>query len=141
MRARNVVERYFEALDAGDPDAIPGLFGEDCRVYRPELPEPLRGTEAVKLVVGMAHHIFEKFETTILDALEDGDAVAVRVRHDAVYRHEWRTRIGRFDVAGQPTSWEAMALFRLRDGRIVEERVYRDELGMLLQVGALERAS
>jgi len=45
----------------------------------------------MKVVVTMAHQIYERFETTILDSFEDGDAVAVRLRHDAVYRREWRT--------------------------------------------------
>ena len=140
MSGSDVVESYFRALDAGDAEAIPQLFTSDCRVHRPELPEPLVGTEAMKIVVTMAHRIFERFETAILDILEDGDAVAVRVRHDAMYRREWRTRVGTFDVSGKPTSWEAMALFRVRDGRIAEERVFRDELGMLLEVGAIEPA-
>jgi len=92
------------------------------------------------VVVAMAHQIYERFETTILDSFEDGDAVAVRLRHDAVYRREWRTRIGTFNVAGKPMSWEAMASFRLREGKIVEERVFRDELGILLEVEVLEPA-
>ena len=62
----------------------------------------------------------------------------MRVRHAAVYRGAWRTRVGEFELAGKPTAWEAMALFRLRDGKITEERVFRDELGMLLDVGALQ---
>jgi ketosteroid isomerase-like protein len=140
MAGKKVVTRYFEALDTGDLDVIPELFSDDCRVFRPELPEALVGAEAVKRVVAMAHRIYETFRTTILDSFEDDDAVVVRLRHDAVYRGEWRTRIGTFDVPGKPTSWEAMALFRLRDGKIVEERVFRDELGMLLSAGVLERA-
>lgn len=140
MSGKAVVARYFEALDAGDPAAIPDLFSGDCCIYRPELPEPLVGSKAVQLVVTMAHQIYQSFHTTVLDLLEDGDAVVMRHRHDAVYRGDWRTRIGTFAVAGQATSWEAMALFRLRDGKIVEERVFRDELGMLLDIGALTPA-
>ena len=137
---KKVVSRYFEALDTGDLDVIPELFSPDCRVFRPELPEPLVGAEAVKLVVAMAHRIYEKFRTTLLDSFEDGDAVVMRLRHDAVYRGEWRTRIGTFELRGKPISWEAMALFRLHDGKIVEERVFRDELGMLLSAGVVEPA-
>ena len=140
MGGKKIVSRYFAALDAGDVDVIPELFAADCCVFRPELPEPLVGAEAVKLVVAMAHRIYEEFRTTLLDAFEDGDAIVMRLRHDAVYRGEWRTRIGTFDLRGKPVSWEAMALFRLRDGKIVEERVFRDELGMLLRAGAIEPA-
>lgn len=138
MGGKDVVSAYFHALDTRDVGVIPELFSDDCRIFRPELPEPLAGAETVKRVVAMAHRIYESFETTILESFEDHDVVIVRLRHDAVYRGEWRTRIGTFDVAGKPTSWEALALFRLRDGKIVEERVFRDELGMLLDVGILQ---
>jgi ketosteroid isomerase-like protein len=140
MTARELVAAYFAALDAGDAARIADLFSDDCEIHRPEAPEPLVGVKTVEVIVSMAHRIYEKFETTVLDVIEDGESVAVRVRHDAVYKGEWRTRIGRFDLAGTPTCWEAMALFRVRDGKIVEERVFRDELGMLLNVGALTPA-
>ncbi len=140
MTGGRVVARYFEALESGDPSVIPELFCTDCRVFRPELAEPLMGVEAIKTVVTRAHQFFDKFTATILDSIENETMVAVRVRHEAVYRREWRTRIGTFDLAGRPTSWEAMALFRLREGKIEEERVFRDELGMLLAVGALKPA-
>jgi ketosteroid isomerase-like protein len=141
MTAGRVVARYFEALEKGDPSTIPELFTADCRVFRPELSEPLVGVDAIEAVVTRAHRLFDGFKATILDSIEEDGRVAVRIGHEAVYRGEWRTRIGTFDVAGKPTAWEAMALFRLRDGKIAEERVFRDELGMLLDVGALEPAS
>jgi len=59
---------------------------------------------------------------------------------NAVYRGEWCTRIGTFECTGKPTTWDAIAIFVLTDGKIVEERVMCDELGMLLNVGALELA-
>jgi len=140
MHGSEVVARYFDALEKGDPSVVPELFAADCRVFRPELREPLIGIDAIKAVVTRAHQIFDNFKATVLGLIEEGDMVAARVKHEAVYRGEWRTRIGNFDLAGKRTSWEAMALFRLRDGKIIEERVFRDELGMLLDVGALEPA-
>jgi ketosteroid isomerase-like protein len=140
MTPGQIVARYFEALEKGDPTVIPELFAADSRVFRPELPAPLVGPEPMQALVQRAHRHFDKFTARILDSVEQGDTVAVRVRHEAVYRGTWQTRIGAFDLAGKATSWEAMALFRLRDGKIIEERVYRDELGMLLDVGALQAA-
>ena len=35
----------------------------------------------------------------------------------------------------QELNWTAIAQFRLKDGKIAEEWVMRDELGMLLQMG------
>jgi hypothetical protein len=38
----------------------------------------------------------------------------------------------------QTVTWDAMAIFRFEDQKIIEEWVTRDELGMVLQSGLLE---
>jgi hypothetical protein len=38
-------------------------------------------------------------------------------------------------AAEQALDWTAIAQFRLKDGKIAEEWVMRDELGMLVQIG------
>jgi predicted ester cyclase len=40
-------------------------------------------------------------------------------------------------VSGKTVSWPAIAIFRIRDGKIAEEWVNRDELGMLIELGVL----
>jgi hypothetical protein len=57
-----------------------------------------------------------------------------------VNRGEWTSRIGRHAVAGKTVSWPAIAIFRIRDGRIAEEWVSRDELGMLIDLGVVASA-
>jgi ketosteroid isomerase-like protein len=136
-----VVRYYFDALDAGQAEMVDVLFAKDCRIYRPEQSEPLVGVELVRLIVLGAHQLFSEFKTTIHDMVQEGERVAVRITHDAVYRDKWTTRIGTFNVTGKPTQWNAMAIFVFRDGKIVEEYVMRDELGMLLSVGALQATS
>jgi len=44
-------------------------------------------------------------------------------------------RLGRHDVTGKPVSWPAIVIFRFREGKIAEEWVSRDELGMLIELG------
>jgi ketosteroid isomerase-like protein len=136
-----VVRHYFDALDAGQAEMVDVLFGKDCRIYRPEQSEPLIGVELVRLIVLGAHQLFSEFKTTIHDMVQEGERVAVRITHDAVYRDKWTTRIGTFNVTGKLTQWNAMAIFVFRDGKIIEEYVMRDELGMLLSVGALQATS
>ena len=41
----------------------------------------------------------------------------------------FRSRIGDYDVKGKQVTWDAIAIFRIQNGKIAEERVNRDELG------------
>ena len=49
----------------------------------------------------------------------------------------WRSRLGNYDVTGKTVTWNAIAIFRFEDQRIIEEWVTRDELAMILQFGLL----
>ena len=40
-------------------------------------------------------------------------------------------------IKDQELNWPAIVQFRLTDGKIVEEWVMRDELGMLVQMGTV----
>jgi predicted ester cyclase len=64
--------------------------------------------------------------------------VACRLSHQAVNRGEWTSRLGRHAVAGKTVAWPAIAIFRIHDGKIAEEWVNRDELGMLIELGVFE---
>ena len=82
--------------------------------------------------------MYSEFTTTIYDLIAEEDRVACRLSHQAVNRGEWTSRLGHHKVAGKPVSWSAIAIFRFRNGKIAEEWVSRDELGMLIQLGIVE---
>jgi steroid delta-isomerase-like uncharacterized protein len=132
-----IVRRYIEALDVGNTELIESLFSKDCRIYRPEHPEPLIGVDEVRRVISWAHQLFSEFRTTIHDMLQEENRVAIRITHDAVCRNKCPSRIGIFDCAGKSTKFDAMSMYVLQDGKIVEEYMVRDEIGMLISIGAL----
>ena len=53
-------------------------------------------------------------------------------------RHLSRSRIGGHDTKGKSLVWSAIAIFRIDGGKIAEQWVNRDELGMLLSLGVLK---
>ena len=69
--------------------------------------------------------------------MAEGDMVAARISHRTRVRpHTFRSRAGEVNLAReQELNWTAIVQFRLKDGKIAEEWVMRDELGMLLQMG------
>jgi len=131
------VRAYFrEAIDRGRSEVIRDLFTADCRIHRPEM--EIKGVESFCDFIAQVPELFSSFNTTIHDLFCGPDRVAVRLQHDAVSRSLFRSRLGTFDVSGRPVSWNAIAIFRFEGGRIAEEWVNRDELGMLLGYGLLK---
>jgi len=136
-----IVRRYFEeAVDKRNLDILDEIVTKDCIIYRPEGPEPIRGLEAFKQTLERILQVYSEFATTIHDLIAEEDRVACRLSHRAVNRDEWTSHIGRHAVAGKTVSWPAIAIFRIRDGKITEEWVNRDELGMLIELGVVASA-
>lgn len=72
------------------------------------------------------------------ELIAEEDRVACRLSHKAVNRGEWTSHLGKHAVTGKTVNWQAIAIFRLRDRKIAEEWVCRDELGMLIELGVCQ---
>ena len=137
---KTIVARYFaEAVDKRNPDILDRFFTQDCVIHRSEASGPIVGLDNFKKALGRVVDTYSEFTTSIHDLFAAGDRVTCRFSHRAVNRGEWKSRIGHHSVAGKSVGWSAIAIFRIRDGKIAEEWVCRDELGMLISLGVLPR--
>lgn len=84
---------------------------------------------------------FSSFKTELHDVIESGDRVVVRLTHRTTAAGSYRFRIGTYDIRSKPMNWDAIVIFRFENGKIAEEWVSRDELGMLLTAGILQPAA
>ena len=135
---KTIVRRYFEeVVDKRKLDILDEIVTTDCIIHRPEASGPILGLEAFKQALEKILQVYSEFTTTIHDLIAEEDRVACRLSHRAVNRGEWISRFGRHAVAGKTDSWRAIAIFRIRDGKIAEEWVNRDELGMLIELGVI----
>ncbi|MGH8621925.1 MAG: ester cyclase [Burkholderiales bacterium] len=138
QEARNkaVVERYFhEVLDQKRIDLMPELCARDVVLHRPGV--DVAGLDAAMQRLRGVLQDYSAFSTELSGLMAEGDMVSVRVSHRARVRpHAFRSRAGDVNLAReQALDWTAVVQFRLKDGKIAEEWVMRDELGMLLQIG------
>ena len=130
---RALVLRYFrDVLDAGQIDLVDELFHADSIVHRAE--GDLTGLAALKTFLGR-RALYSSFATEIHDVFESGDRVVVRHTHRAVGTGPFKSRMGTYDITGKTITWDAIAIFRMKGGKVAEEWVNRDELGMLLTSG------
>jgi predicted ester cyclase len=131
--------RYFhEVLDQGKAEIIDDLFHPQCLMHRPG--GDVMGLDAVRAVAHHRNETFSQFETEIHDVFGSGDKLVVRLTHRGIGGGMWRSRLGNYDVTGKTVSWNAIAIFRFEDHKIIEEWVVRDEMAMALQFGLVKPA-
>jgi predicted ester cyclase len=131
-----VVLSYFhDVLDGGKVELIDSLFQPDCAIHRPE--GESKGLAPLRAMAQTRKTGFSSFHTEIREIFEAGDRVVVRLTHTVAGAGPYRFRIGTYDISGKTVVWDAIVIFRMQNGKIAEEWVSRDELGMLLSAGVL----
>jgi predicted ester cyclase len=134
---QKVVLRYFhEVLDGRNPDLVESLFQPDYVIHFAS--GDIRGNEGLRGMVEGIKATYSKMASEVHDIFRSNDKVVVRLTHRAIGAGPMRTRIGTTDVKGKDVVWDATVMFRMRDGKIAEEWVTRDELGALLSAGILK---
>jgi steroid delta-isomerase-like uncharacterized protein len=127
-----IVRAYGEEVwNQGIIEAVDRYIAGDYVRHDPGLPFEVRGPDGIKQIVAMYRSAFPDIEFAAADVVAGGDRVAVR--------WEIRGTHGGELMGIPPTSREveltAIEIFRLADGRIAEQWVAADNLGLLRQLG------
>lgn len=133
-----VVRGYFREIVDGRGDQFNSFFTPDCMVHRCELGAPLIGIAELARFFRGSRELIVRQQTSIEDLFSDGNRVAARVRHQAVFGGTLLTPLGKRDVRGKQVEWTAMAWFELAGGLISREWVQRDEVGIYRQLGIID---
>ena len=127
-----VVRRWVEAFNEGNLDAVDELLTDSYVRHDPNSPQ-VRGPEEEKQLIAMYRSAFPDLHFTLEDMVAEDDRVATRLGISATHKGE---------LLGIPPtenrlSLTAMELYRLREGKIDEQWVNVDTLGMMQQIGAI----
>ena len=134
-----VVRRYFEGdRDGRDNTAV---WDEVCDpslvVMGAGLPAPVRGLDAVKqFTIGM-HSAFSNFGLTVVDLIAEGDRVAARWTMRGTHTAPLALPGLSLPATNHQITVSGMSLCRVIDGKLVEELVQGDWMGMMVQLGAI----
>ncbi len=130
LAARRFVE---EVLDGGNDEVASELFVAGAVRHFPPgdiVQDPTRPPAAAAR---------RSMKTDIHHLYGEDDYVTIHLTHHVSFAPQARfnTRMGWVDVGGHAVEWNAMVVLRFEGERIAEEWVVRDELQVLLQVGAV----
>ncbi len=129
-----VVEEYWARIHRRDETAFE-LVAEDF-VNHAATPQGRAGIREIALIL---EHDLGSPEIRIHHVVTSGDLVSVHL--DLVGTHTGSTSplLRAVPVTGKPLVWTFMHLFRVTNAMIVEHWACRDDLGLLVQLGAFPR--
>jgi len=127
------VRRFFEELLSTDNFSVADeILAPDFRFYFAGSPEPM-DLERYKAFLVMRRSAFPDRRFTVEDMVAEGDKVSARFTMRGTHEGE----LGGMAPTGKAVTMTGMDMIRLREGRLVEDRVEVDQLGMMQQLGAI----
>jgi steroid delta-isomerase-like uncharacterized protein len=127
-----LVQRMYAALDAGDLAAVPELFDPAWRNDDPTMPA-MAGHDGARQLFSLLKTAFPDFHTTVDQVLVEGDQAAARLTHTATHHGPFMG----IPPTGRTATITATGIFRIQDGRLIENHVIFDALGLLRQLGVV----
>ena len=130
VAGKDIVYRFFDLINAGHDAAAAALVTADYINH--EAPDH-GGIEGAGATIASLRSCFSDMHYMIMEVVAEGD-------------HAWAHVVmsGRFTgglygvrPTGQPFAQHQIHMFRLAGGKMAEHRAVRDDLGMLIQVGAI----
>ncbi|MCP8308386.1 MAG: ester cyclase [archaeon] len=125
-----IVRRLFEVFNKHNLALLDELIALDYVDH----PRQLRGLESYKQHLTMFYKSFPDTLETVEDIIAEGDKVWIHLKGTATHTGEYRG----LAPTGKKTTWEAVCIWRIVDGKIVEMWFVADELDFLKQLGVIE---
>jgi steroid delta-isomerase-like uncharacterized protein len=129
-----LIRRFYEEMDKGNIDAMDELVAEDYINHDPPpFPGLAEGREGLKQAFEMfwratpGHHLIE-------DQVAEGDKVVTRLR--GIGKHEGE--LAGIPPTGNDLDVKAVAIHRIKDGRVVEHWSAVDSAANLHQLGVIQ---
>ncbi len=130
---KEIARRLTRLLDHDDKQQIMEILSPDFVSHFAGLPQPL-GREQYIQVNHMAKLAFNDLSRTVEDLVAEGDRVVLRITARGTHTGLFQGKPG----TGKITKISGITIRRIVDGKIVEEWVVNDQLGLLQQLGIIK---
>jgi steroid delta-isomerase-like uncharacterized protein len=127
-----VSRRFHEAIARGDTQTLKELFAPNYVAHFPGVPAPLDAENFNQIVDAFAAG-FSESRFDLDDEFAEGDKVVARWTYHAVHNGAFQG----IPPTGKQVAMTGITILRLTDGKIVENTVNMDQLGLLQQLGVV----
>ena len=128
-----VVRRFFEELLSTDNFAVADeILSSGFRFYFAGSPDPMKLEQYKEFLVGR-RAAFPDRRFVVEDIIAEEDKVSARFTMRGTHKGEFRG----LAPSGREVTMSGIDMIRLAEGKIVEDRVEVDQLGMMQQLGVI----
>lgn len=127
-----VVQRFREALDAGDLEGAMAVFAPNAVVHMSSAPEPL-SMDGFKQLGQVLLSAFTGSTSTVEDMIVEGDKVVSRL----TFRGSHTGDLMGIPSTGKSVTISEIIIDRVADGKIVESWRLFDQMAMMQQLGLI----
>ena len=128
---KELVKRFYEAANKGDPEALKEVLAPEYAWYVPSRnTEPISREGAIEFVREI-HNAFPDCHWSIEDLIAKGDIVLSRFIFKGTHTGEY---LG-IPATGNKIEVSGFMMTRIENGKIVEDKEDVDMLGMMMQLG------
>ena len=127
------MQKFVEFINTASEALADELISTNAIFHVPGSPEPMRGPAGYLAIIGMMREGFPDIQWTLEEMVAERDKVAARF----IMRGTHQGTFFGVPPTGKKITVQAMNIYRLSNGKFVEERGQPDMLGLLQQIGAV----
>ena len=136
---RDLLDRYVERYNAGDLDAVMDLYADDGVQNMPD--GSFEGRDAIRERLAQELSAFSDVHHTVRSFVEQGDAFCDEWTFEGTHTAPLSLPDGTgLSATGRRVRVDGMELVLVRDGKIVLNTLYYDNLAVAVQLGVVPAA-
>jgi steroid delta-isomerase-like uncharacterized protein len=137
---RELLDRYVELYNAGDLDGVIDLYAEDAVQNMPD--GSFHGRSAIRERLAQELNGFTDVHHTVRSFVEDGDSFCDEWTFAGTHTRPFALPDGsELPPTGKRVEIHGMELVQVRDGKVVVNTLYYDNLAVAVQLGLVPQAA
>ncbi len=122
-----------EGFNQRNLDVADQVYAADYVSHDPSVPFEVRGPEGLKQLTAMYHSSFPDVRITVEEQIAEGDRVVTRWTGIGTHQGEFAGVPG----TGKQATVTGITISRISSGKIAEEWINWDTMGLMQQIGAI----
>ncbi len=128
-----IAKRFVQLWGKGSFDIIDELAAPSIFVRYPAFPQGIQGSQVFKKVIMGFRSAFPDSALDIEDEIAEGDKVVIRWSFSGTHQGN----ILGIQPSGKKVKWTGVSIYRIKEGKVVEEIGEEDFLSFLKQIGVI----